>query len=161
MARGYRWLVDRPQAQQICGPRHKNDTAIINYLSVGAFAKWKRHDKIKNKEGRRFVLGEIQKDNMLESMEIITDLLKNKIGVIPQQNSQDLNLIYNNTVTVYIPADIYGGGERAVLEARSCGCDVIVEDDNPKLQELLKSPLWDEVYYSNQLKKGVESCLNK
>lgn len=138
---------------------NKNDTAIINYLSVGAFAKWKRHDKIKNKEGRRFVLGEIQKDNMSESMEIITDLLKNKVSVIPQQTSQDLNLIYNNTVTVYIPADIYGGGERAVLEARACSCDVIVEDDNPKLQELLKSPLWDEHYYASQLKKGIESCL--
>lgn len=138
-----------------------NDSDIqgIHYLSVGAFAKWKRQDKIKTKSGVRVVVGEIQKDNMSESMEIITDLLKNGVGVIPQQSTESLKKLYNITSTVYIPADIYGGGERAVLEARACGCDVEVEDDNPKLKELLTSPIWDEDYYASQLKKGIELCL--
>ncbi len=137
----------------------KEMTVLIDYLSVGAFAKWKRQHLIKTKEGLRLVVGEIQKDNMTESMEIITDLLKNGVGVIPQQSTEELNHIYSQTQKVYIPADIYGGGERAVLEARECGCDVEVEDDNPKLKELLTSPIWDENYYASQLKKGIESCL--
>lgn len=139
---------------------------VFDWVSVGAFAKWKRHDKIKNKEGIRLVVGEIQKDNMSESMEIITDLLKNGVGVMPQHTSDQLNEIYRQTNTVYIPADIFGGGERAVLEAISCGCNVEVEDDNPKLVELLNyeftwEDVWDERYYASQLKKGIESCLNK
>lgn len=133
----------------------------IKYLSVGAFAKWKRHHLIKNKDELRLVVGEIQKDNMSESMEIVTDLLKNGVGIMPQQSSDNLDELYNLAQYVYIPADIYGGGERAVLEARSCGCKVEVEDDNPKLQELLTSLIWDEHYYASQLKKGIESCLNK
>lgn len=137
----------------------KEMTALIDYLSVGAFAKWKRQHLIKNKEGLRLVVGEIQKDNISESMEIITDLLRNGVGVIPQQSTEELNHIYSQTQRVYIPADIYGGGERAVIEARECGCDVEVEDDNPKLKELLTSPIWDEKYYASQLKKGIESCL--
>lgn len=135
--------------------------AHIDYLSVGAFANWKRHHLLKNKKGLRFAVGEIQKDNMSESMEIITDLLKNGIGVIPQQSFETLSYLYTITNTVYIPADIYGGGERAVLEARYSNCKVIVEDDNPKLKELLKYEVPDEHYYASQLKKGIESCLNK
>jgi len=138
---------------------NNSDIQAIDYLSVGAFAKWKRQDKIKTKSGVRTVVGEIQKDNMSESMGIITDLLKNGVGVIPQQSTESLKKLYNITSTVYIPADIYGGGERAVLEARACGCDVEVEDDNPKLKELLTSPIWDENYYASQLKKGIELCL--
>lgn len=138
---------------------YKNKYAFIDYLSVGALAKWKRHHLLKNRYGRRFVVGEVQKDNISESMEIITDLLKNGVAIIPQQPTRYLSDLYNSTTTVYVPADIYGGGERAVLEARACGCKVEIEDDNPKLKELLTSPIWDENYYAEQLKKGINLCV--
>lgn len=105
------------------------------------------------------VIGEIQKDNYTESFEIAINLMKQGIGVLPQIDDARLATIYHSSRNVYVPADIFGGGERAVLEARACGINVEVEDDNPKLKELLTSPIWDEKYYANQLKKGIEICL--
>lgn len=43
------------------------------------------------------------------------------------------------------------GGERVVLEARQLGVDVQIEGDNPKLKELLSSPVYDHSYYAEQL----------
>ena len=59
---------------------------------------------------------------------------------------------------VYIPASIQGGGERAVLEARACNIKVTIEDDNPKLKELLTSQIYDHHYYSDQLNYGIKKC---
>jgi len=69
--------------------------------------------------------------------------------------AQTLNCEYNRAKTVYIPATLMGGGERAILEARSCGCKVKIEDDNPKLKELLTCPIYDVDYYVKQLKRGL------
>jgi len=131
----------------------------IDYLSVGAFASWKRHEKIIQQKGNRVCIGEIQKDNKEESMEIIQTLLSQGVGVIPQVDSENLARYYQSAKFVFIGADIYGGGERAVLEARACDCMVVIQEDNPKLKELLKTPIWDEYYYANQLKKGIENCV--
>jgi hypothetical protein len=57
---------------------------------------------------------------------------------------------------VYVPDDVFGGGERAVLEARSLGVQVAIEDDNPKLKELLTSPIYDHVYYAQQLGRCLD-----
>lgn len=129
----------------------------IDTLSVGSFAKWKRHEKIINEKGNKVVIGEIQKDNKAESMEIINELLSKGVGVIPQMSTERLARYYQNAKCVYVPADIYGGGERAILEARASGCIVKIEEDNPKLKELIDSPLWDEQYYAKQLKYGIET----
>lgn len=141
---------------------NKDDMTLHRYraidtLSVGSFAKWKRHEKIINEKGNRVVIGEIQKDNKTESMEIINELLSKGVGVIPQMSTERLARYYQNAKCVYVPADIYGGGERAVLEARASGCIVKIEEDNPKLKELIDSPLWDEQYYAKQLKLGIET----
>ena len=72
---------------------------------------------------------------------------------------ETLDKIYHAARCVYIPAEVGGGGERAILEARSCGISVEVENDNPKLKELLTCPIWDECYYAEQLRKGILSCL--
>lgn len=132
---------------------------IWDWLSVGAFAYWKRHERIIAKPGSKLVVGEIQKDNWSESFDIISDLLLAGVGISDMMYPTKLRNIYNCAGTVYIPADVTGGGERAVLEARACGRPVEIEDDNPKLRELLNSPVWDENYYASQLRKGVEMCL--
>jgi hypothetical protein len=58
----------------------------------------------------------------------------NGVTVSPPAGFQDLNLLYNQAHTVFIPAPVEGGGERAVLEARAAGVAVEVAVDNPKLQ---------------------------
>lgn len=73
---------------------------------------------------------------------------------------EDLAGYYYTARRVYVPTDLSGGGERAVLEARACGTPVEVEMDNPKLMELLESPIWDHRYYARQLTYGLELLLN-
>jgi len=131
----------------------------VDYLGVGAFAKWKRWEKMLGKTGHRRVIGEYQKGNPMESEEIWQMLEMGGIYCKDMVPAKALNCEYNRAKTVYIPAEIMGGGERAVLEARACGCNVEIEPDNPKLKELLTCPIYDIEYYSKQLKGGIESCL--
>lgn len=132
---------------------------IWNYITVGAFASWKRQHLICAKSGAKMAVGQIQKDNLGESIDIVGELLLGHCGVSDMVLPQTLAKMYAASLKCYIPADLMGGGERAVLEARAMGIDVEIEDDNPKLQELLESPIWDEQYYAGQLKKGIEEVL--
>lgn len=131
---------------------------IWDYLMVGSFSLWKRHFLLKNKGGYRLAIGEIQKENISESIDIIGDLLLDGIAVSDMVEPEKLALIYSASKNVYIPALEMGGGERSVLEARACSVPVSVEKDNLKLLELTKSPIWDESYYADKLEKGIESC---
>ena len=112
------------------------------------------------KNGTKLVVGEIQKDNWQESFDIISDLLLAGVGISDMLYPTKLRNIYNCSETVYVPADINGGGERCVLEARACGRPVDVEEDNLKLKELVDGPIFDQHYYAKELKKGIESCLS-
>lgn len=133
---------------------------IWDWVTVGSFSLWKRQGLLKNKGGYRLAIGEIQKENKAESMSIIADLLNDGIVVSDMVGPEKLAIIYNASEKVYIPADIYGGGERAVLEARACGVQVEVEYDNPKLKDLTIGPIWNHYYYFDQLKKGICSSLS-
>jgi hypothetical protein len=135
---------------------------IWDWLTVGAFANWKRQYLLANKGGYRLAIGEIQKENLNESIDIIGDLLVDGVSVSDMVSPEKLVMIYNSSDRVYIPSDINGGGERAVLEARACGVSVEVEKDNPKLQELLtwkeRGKIPDQFFYADRLKAGVLSC---
>lgn len=137
-----------------------NVPRLIDFISVGAFALWKRLDLIKNKPGSKMVIGYYQNNNEQESLGIVRDLVKNGVIVSNQMSPRRLVYWLNSANTAYIPANIIGGGERSVLEARACGLNVIVEDDNPKLKELLISPIYSHRYYADQLTKGIVSCLS-
>jgi hypothetical protein len=132
---------------------------VFDYIGVGAFAKWKRWEKMKDKKGIRLVVGEYQKDNDSESGDITRDLIRNGVIVSGMVHPLDLANFYHWSKTLYMPADIYGGGERTVLEARACGLRVEVEDDNPKLQELLMCKIPSHLEYAYRLKEGILSCL--
>jgi len=136
----------------------KDEKKTIDVLSIGAITAYKRHEKLIEIEGlNKIVIG----DNNFNDSDLITEkLFKNNIQVKNYTTSKQLAKLINQAKLVYIPAEINGGGERAVLEARSCKADVKTESDNPKLQELITSPIWDEKYYSIQLKKGIEKALN-
>lgn len=131
---------------------------IWDWTTVGSFSSWKRQEKLLEKGGYKLAIGEIQKENIQESGYIINKLLTGGVAISDMVEPEYLAKIYNSSEKIYIPADINGGGERSVLEARSCGRPVVVEFDNPKLKELLKSPIYDEYYYFDQLKKGILSC---
>lgn len=129
---------------------------VWDYIGVGALANWKRWEYMLKKSGSRLVVGEYQEDNEQESLEIVKKLLKNSVMVSPMVHPFDLSNFYHWSRTLYIAADIIGGGERSVLEAKSCGLEVMCEEDNPKLQELIdlkKVP--DHIEYAKILKKAI------
>ena len=131
---------------------------VFDYLGVGSFSDWKRWDKFKNKDGIKMIVGEFQENNPEESTAIVKDLMLSGIGCMPTVHPFDLSNLNHWSRTVYIPASIFGGGERAVLEARACGCNVEIEDDNPKLKELLDCEIPSHIDYAKQLEKGILKC---
>lgn len=132
---------------------------VWDYIGVGSLSSWKRWEKMKDKKGNRLVVGEYQLGNEAESLSIARDLLKGGVMVSNTVNPLDLAMMYHYSRTLYLPCDVSGGGERAALEARSCGLSVLVEDDNPKLKELVECDIPSHFDYAKQLKKSLLSCL--
>lgn len=132
---------------------------VWDYIGAGCLAKWKRWNKMSHKTGSRLVVGDYQSANENESAIIALDLIKHGVMVSDKVNPYDLANYLQWSRTAYVPAELIGGGERFVLEARACGLNVEIEDDNPKLAELLQSPIYDQYYYAKQLKEGILSVL--
>jgi len=126
---------------------------LWDYTTIGAFATWKRQEYLINKTGNRLAVGEIQHNNLNESMHIIGRLLLDGIMISDQVDAETLVKIYNSSKIIYIPASIEGGGERAVLEARACGREVEIENDNYKLKKLLDGPIYDHLFIYSQFLK--------
>jgi hypothetical protein len=138
---------------------NRNLDKIYDVVSIGALTAYKRHNEILKIPGQnKLVIGN---KNEKDSQQIIDELEKESVNVLDYVSQEKLSIILNQTKLVYIPAEVDGGGERAVLEARKCGAEVLVQKDNPKLEELLKGEVWDQFYYSNQLKKGIFDIQNK
>jgi len=135
---------------------------VWDYIGVGAFASWKRWDKMADKPGCQLVVGEYQLNNESESLGIVRHLVRSGVMVSGQVSPLDLVNLYYWSRKLYMPADINGGGERAILEAKACGLPVEIEGDNPKLQELVDlDTVPNHLYYAAQLKRGIMSCLGK
>lgn len=134
---------------------------VWDYIGVGSFATWKRWEKMADKPGCKLVVGEYQLNNEPESLGIVRHLVANDVMVSNQVHPLDLVNLYYWSRKLYIPADVYGGGERALLEARACGLQVEIEEDNPKLKELLTIDIPDHHIYAEQLKTGIMTCLGK
>src|SRR3990167_11500747 len=117
---------------------------IWSWVTPGSFSVWKHMEKIVEKEGNKLAVGYIQRNNIEESMSIITYLISNGVMISDMVTPETLAKIYNATENVGIFSDIYGGGERSVWEARMCNTRVEVADDNEKLQELVQGPISTE-----------------
>jgi len=136
---------------------------VWDFIGAGAFADWKRWPLMSAKARAGawcLVVGEYQEGNERESINIVRTLLRDSVMVSNQVSPLDLVNLYYWSRALYMPADINGGGERAVLEARACGLQVEIQNDNPKLQELLELeqvPTHHE--YAAALKAGIESVL--
>ena len=134
---------------------------LWDYLTVGAFSVWKRQTLLVAKPGHKMAVGQIQKDNLGESIDVIGNLLLGHCAVSDMVHPDQLALMYNMSRRVYIPAELMGGGERAVLEAKACDIAVEVEPDNPKLLELANLPhVWSHEDYAKELKEGILACLS-
>lgn len=131
-----------------------SQTKDYDFVTVGGFVPHKRHDLFMQLIGKKAAIGDMSFDT---SKEIVNTLKKNKVDVFDFSNQGDLNKLLNKSHTLCISAGINGGGERAVLEARSSGTNVKLLQKNSKLTELLTSPIWSSNYYAFQLLKGIKS----
>lgn len=130
----------------------------IDYLFPAAFALWKRHSLFVKKPGLKVAVGEMQPNGWeRECYDICT---QNGVIVIPKISYEATAWLYNQSKNVYLPSELYGGCERAILEGLTCGCQVEVESDNPKLTSLLeytkKNGVPSYVDYANALRRGIE-----
>ena len=128
-----------------------------DWISIGAFTSYKRYELFSKLNGKKIAIGE---DSYNDSSQIIESLNKKGVETKPFLSHEKLCEYLNKSSKLYIPAELNGGGERAILEARSCGLKVLVEADNPKLKELTNSPIYDHHYYSNQLKNSMLKTLS-
>lgn len=100
---------------------------------MGHFLPWKKHWEILKKTGKRLAIGEMKPD--CEGCQQIVDHLRGQgVAVSNMVPPHQLAEIYRSARLVIFPMDVVGGGERALLEARACGAQVEVTEDNPKLQ---------------------------
>lgn len=128
---------------------------IYDVIFVGNIINYKRPLKILDIPGRKICLG------FKGDTSIINKLLENDVEIVEFIEYNKLVDYYNKSKLCYIPCSIHGGGERAVLEARSCGIPVKIENDNPKLKELCESEIYSSLYYSKQIEKAIYSFMYK
>lgn len=130
---------------------------VWDIICVGSFSLWKRYEKLHFRGGDVLVVGEVQENNLPESLSIVDNLVADGVAVHPYVEPEKLALLYNMSRICYTPADLNGGGERAVWEAMSCGLDIQVEPDNPKLKGLSYEPFMDHIHYAEALMEGINS----
>ncbi len=130
----------------------KNIPKEYDVIFVGNIVNYKRPLNLLKKEGNKIAIGFLTDGKLVEQLE------KNGVKCIDFVKYEELSLFYNKSRLCYIPCELHGGGERAVLEARAIGIPVEIENDNTKLKELLESPIYDSYYYAQQLHKGFLLC---
>jgi len=133
----------------------------IHRLCPGAYAEWKRHFLFAQKEGQKVAVGYMQPDGVEKHC---YENHQEDVLTIPRVAPETLAWLYNQSEIVNITSNIDGGGERTVLEALSCGCDVEIEPDNHKLLQLyrdVKGRIPDSGVYANQLMKGIHEVSSR
>jgi glycosyltransferase involved in cell wall biosynthesis len=114
-------------------------------IFVGCICNYKRPLKILNIPGKKVCIG-FKKDKIL-----VSTLEKNNVEVIDFVEYEKLANYLNQSKLCYIPCTLHGGGERCVLEARSCNIPIRIENDNTKLKELETSQIYSSYYYADQI----------
>ena len=149
--------IDRDKMKSI-----PNMEKTIDVLSIGSFKHYKRLHYLILKKGKKLFIGEKPKKfNKKNLQDYFFYFLLKFFGIQTKDfmDYQELSTFINQAKKVYIPASINGGGERAVLEARSCDVPVEVAQDNPTLVSLLTATIYDHKYYDEQKDIGIQSIL--
>ena len=133
----------------------KDLNKTIDALFVVSIVSYKRPWEIVREKGRKVCVGNVV-DHKIKDF-----LLRYNVEILPFVDYKNLADIYNMSKKCIVPCEIHGGGERAVLEARSCGVEVEVAKDNLKLQELKFEQIFDHQYYANAIINGVEEVCKK
>lgn len=130
----------------------------FDYIYPAAFANWKRHHLFIQKQGRKLAVGYMQPDNWEKECWEVCMNDKDTL-VMPMVTPDVMVWLYQQSNAVAVTSDLLGGGERTVLEGLACGCQVEVEEDNPKLLELLedaKKHIPNQEDYAKALIDGIE-----
>lgn len=127
----------------------------IDVLSIGAFKSYKRFHLMNKLKGKKVIIGNTNTKEFNRISRRIKD-----VEIINYSSQVELSKIINKSKLVYIPADINGGGERAVLEARACNVPVQVEPDNEKLTSLVKGPILTHRNVYEGIKESIH-CFNQ
>ena len=142
---------------------------VFDYTYPAAFAKWKRHDRfveyVKKFEPRpvSLAVGLMQPGGWEKECYEICE--ENGILTLPWVPPEALVHIYNASKNIVITADPNGGCQRTVLEAKSCGINVIIESESLKLKELNKLTRedvitkWSHITYAKKLADAIEAVL--
>lgn len=138
-------------------------TKVFDAIFPATFAAWKRHYLFAERyKDKGLAVGWMQPNGW--EKECYETCQEKGSVVLPAVPAETLAYLYNASKTVYLPADIWGGCERAVLEGLACGCNVEVEADNPKLVELLADQtirLSTHYDYADTLKRTITDFLKE
>ena len=136
-----------------------NATKLYDVLGIGSIVDYKRPELFSTKAAlypgsRKAWIGSIVDTALAQQ------LRSNGVELFEPVSQAALAKLINQARKVYIPSGLEGGGERAVLEAKACGVEVEVEEDNAKLKELaaLSKP-WSHLYYAKQIQEAITKVL--
>lgn len=126
----------------------------VDWLMVGRPAVFKHPEVLTSRPGYRMLVGETH-----GAEETVRALRGAGVEVRDFMTYPELAQVYNRTKTLIMAADLHGGGERAILEARACGCAVDLVSENPKLRTVVEGPIHDHHYYASQLLRGMDEAI--
>jgi hypothetical protein len=142
-----------------------NSEKVYDYIWVGSINDYlKKFTEITklvdDKESKILMIGDIYTEEDREKIE----KMKNdgyQIEVKPRCSLSQLSYYYNISKCALLTQPEYGGGERCLLEAKYCGLDIKILD-NEKLTELDQEKIiFDIDYFTNQIDLGLEKIINK
>lgn len=143
---------------------------MFDAIYPAAFAAWKHQEifaKICQSENKRgLAVGYIQKNNLAESLGLISQCLAKGVAVLDWVPASSLVYLYNMAKEVLITADSSGGCERAILEAKACDLPVRVIGNSDKLHEWNKLTTeevrtnWNHLEYARKLREGINEAID-
>mgnify|MGYP000061888348 CR=1 FL=1 len=121
-----------------------------DWLMIGAVIGHKNPLKFLEKPGKKLWLGHVCDEELAKK-------LTDAGVVIKQVPYSHMAKEISKCKRLFCTCGDYGGGERAVLEARACGLEIELIPENTKLPELLGDDVvkWNHKYYAEQIRRTV------
>jgi glycosyltransferase involved in cell wall biosynthesis len=101
----------------------------------GTFADWKRQRLVGEALKDKAVLAGRRQDSDTHDY---NECVRFGAYIVPEQTYEEVNKLINLSHTMVQTANMWGGGQRATLEAMACGVPVICMSDSPKNREYVE-----------------------